>query len=645
MAPSKDLKSPTKNGNTVKTRIAEFNFSHINSANSETNKRPRTRSMVSLNDSTNDDPSPDPQNCDTIMQFLTNHELRISSKIDTLTENLKCSVSDIKVCLLAHQTELNTLKNDVAKLTKGNIGLSTRMDYLECHNKQIERDVKRINLIISGLSDPLNESLEELRIIVNKLLSNIVKQEINVDSVLRLGSHKAQGCRRVIVRFSCLSDRESVWNSRKETKPPIFINEDLPYTLRRDFAILRKKAKEFKDNNENCTINWKNKSITSDRESHQVCNGRLVANKRTESEECIISTKKPVPIKKQKHIRNYSNINLTDLATYINNIEASQGDVETVTHGVINDILAIYDILAPIRTVTYYVHQHKKFVSCKTRQIIKQRDKAYKACRRDPSPANIQSFKNYKSLVKRNILEDTKHEFNKKVEKLHFWGALEKIYPLLSPAAEINLEPDTVNSFFVNISTRDHAQTLPPLPTKPALLWDDLDLSFKFWELSTQDILKAWKGTKNKGSTSLETTGLCNKMMNMCMTSPKFRIIIMNLFNMYINEESVPNMLKLAKVIPIPKVKNPVSPNELRPIAIQPVLTKLFEFQFGFRKFHSTTHALIAVTDFVYKAWENDQVCIMVALDVAKAYDKACKEVLLHKLKWYGVDSKLQASY
>lgn len=67
--------------------------------------------------------------------------------------------------------------------------------------------------------------------------------------------------------------------------------------------------------------------------------------------ECIISTKKPVPIKKQKH-RNYNNINHTDLATYINNIEASQGDVETVTHGVINDILAIYDILAPIRTVT-----------------------------------------------------------------------------------------------------------------------------------------------------------------------------------------------------------------------------------------------------------------------------------------------------
>ncbi|OXA63097.1 hypothetical protein Fcan01_00731 [Folsomia candida] len=441
MAPSKDLKSPIKNGNTVKTRIAEFNFSHINSANNETNKRPRTRSMVSLNDSTNDDPSPDPQNCDTIMQFLTNHELRISSKIDTLTENLKCSVSDIKDCLLAHQTELNTLKNDVAKLTKGNIGLSTRMDYLECHNEQIERDVKQINLIISGLTDPLNESLEELRIIVNKLLSNIVKQEIKVDSVLRLGSHKAQGCRQVIVRFSCLSDRESVWNSRKETKPPIFINEDLPYTLRRDFAILGKKAKEFKDNNENCTINWKNKSITSDRESHQ----------------------------------------------------------------------------------------------------------------------------NYKSLVKRNILEDTKHEFNKKVENLHFWGALEKIYPLLSPAAEINLEPDTVNSFFVDISTRDHSQTLPPLPAKPALLWDDLDLSFKFWELSTQDILKAWKGTKNKGSTSLDTTGLCNKMMNMCMTSPKFRIIIMNLFNMYINEESVPNMLKLAKVIPIPKNSSSASASFIPP--------------------------------------------------------------------------------
>lgn len=53
--------------------------------------------------------------------------------------------------------------------------------------------------------------------------------------------------RQVVVRFFNMSDRELVWESQKNTVPPVFINEDLPATLKRDFGILRRRAKALKN--------------------------------------------------------------------------------------------------------------------------------------------------------------------------------------------------------------------------------------------------------------------------------------------------------------------------------------------------------------------------------------------------------------
>ncbi|OXA46619.1 hypothetical protein Fcan01_18790 [Folsomia candida] len=63
-----------------------------------------------------------------------------------------------------------------------------------------------------------------------------------------------------------MSERDLVWANRKATVPPIFINEDLPFTLRRDFAILRKKAKEIRRENGNAEITWRTKTITTESE-------------------------------------------------------------------------------------------------------------------------------------------------------------------------------------------------------------------------------------------------------------------------------------------------------------------------------------------------------------------------------------------
>jgi hypothetical protein len=67
--------------------------------------------------------------------------------------------------------------------------------------------------------------------------------------------------------------------------------------------------------------------------------------------------------------------------------------------------------------------------------------------------------------------------------------------------------------------------------------------------------------------------------------------------------------------------------------------------QFGFRPNHSTSHALLALTDYFYESIHNGHVCIVVSLDIKKCFDSIVRYILIEKLKWYNVNSGLLKSY
>ena len=115
-------------------------------------------------------------------------------------------------------------------------------------------------------------------------------------------------------------------------------------------------------------------------------------------------------------------------------------------------------------------------------------------------------------------------------------------------------------------------------------------------------------------------------------------------------------MLKVSKVILLAITAVPTDPSHLRPISIQPLLGKLIEKtvyaqvmsfinrnnifspnQFGFRAKHSTVHAQLALTDFMYTELDKGNICILLSLDFRKAFDKVNRELILHKLDWYNI--------
>ena len=63
----------------------------------------------------------------------------------------------------------------------------------------------------------------------------------------------------------------------------------------------------------------------------------------------------------------------------------------------------------------------------------------------------------------------------------------------------------------------------------------------------------------------------------------------------------------------------------------------LYSLQFGFRKKHSTNHALVEITENIRKALDENKFACGVFVDFQKAFDTVNHDILINKLDHYGV--------
>ena len=128
------------------------------------------------------------------------------------------------------------------------------------------------------------------------------------------------------------------------------------------------------------------------------------------------------------------------------------------------------------------------------------------------------------------------------------------------------------------------------------------------------------------------------------------------LINLCFNQGKFPNNLKLAKVLPLFKKGDTSICSNYRPISLLSIFSKIFEKciykriydflekhqliykrQFGFRAKHSTNHALISMIELIKSELDNGRIACGVFLDLQKAFDTVNHEILLSKLKFYGI--------
>ena len=175
-------------------------------------------------------------------------------------------------------------------------------------------------------------------------------------------------------------------------------------------------------------------------------------------------------------------------------------------------------------------------------------------------------------------------------------------------------------------------------------------------ELTDEEFQNAFFSLKINKSTGYDD-------INYNAVKPIFEYILKPLkyiFNLSISTGIFPDGLKIARITPIYKSEDATNMSNYRPISVLPCFSKILEKimynrlynhlyennilynkQFGFQKRTSTDHAILELVDELRQSFNENKFTVGVFIDLSKAFDTIDHEILINKLKHYGVNGNM----
>lgn len=317
-----------------------------------------------------------------------------------------------------------------------------------------------------------------------------------------------------------------------------------------------------------------------------------------------------------------------------------------------NNIVYLFDKHAPFKTVKI-TKKPAPWLTDTIKLMMKLRDKAKFKFKMSRSVAHWDYYKTLRNLTTASIKREKKAYFTYKLKQCNtkdFWRELSYLNIQKCRDRQIpeNLcNPNEINNYFV-----DSIPTL--LADKETenfyLNSSTQNVKFEFSTVTEHEVLSLVNGVK---SNAVGSDGINIKMLKLCC--PVIIKYITHIINSCITKHVFPDSWKAAIVIPLPKVNEPKTYSDLRPISILPTLSKILEklmnkqityylnsrnllpeTQSGFRQFHSCTTALINITDDILQAYDDGKITVLVLLDYSKAFDTIDRDLLFSILQYIG---------
>ena len=171
-------------------------------------------------------------------------------------------------------------------------------------------------------------------------------------------------------------------------------------------------------------------------------------------------------------------------------------------------------------------------------------------------------------------------------------------------------------------------------------------------ETSSDEIKKIVNAFSNKSSCDVND-------ISMSLVKRVFESLVepfVHICNLSFNTGTLPDNMKIAKVVPLYKSGSKNVFNNYRPVSLLPQFSKILEklfnnrldsfitkydilskSQYGFRSNRSTSMALVELLEKITNSIDDKKITVGVFIDLKKAFDTIDHKLLLKKMEFYGI--------
>ena len=391
----------------------------------------------------------------------------------------------------------------------------------------------------------------------------------------------------------------------------------------------------------------------------------------------ILITRKKTKFPKKKCTftgRSYRKYNKNEFQNDIINADWTEYNNESTVEGKWNQFIQIIrnkiDSTCPVKE--FKIKQQKEpWITGPLIELIKDKDYALKMAKKHNDPQLWIKAKRLRNSCT-NRLRKARADFikenleNNVGNSKKFWKNIQDVLPSKKGKSPGNFDlfdsndkRDIPNEETANYINDYFVQIGPKLAQQYDLEWnfngERADIVLDDIETNLEEIIKLCREININKSSCIEH--LCSEILrDAFLAVPE---ILMEIFNLSFELSDIPNAWKIAKVTPLQKSGGSKEVSNLRPISLLPLPSKLIEKivhnriythcnnynlldpkQGGFRPGHSTISTTAFYINDIYEAMNNNETTISIYIDAMKAFDTVNHEILLKKIKYFGITGK-----
>jgi len=352
----------------------------------------------------------------------------------------------------------------------------------------------------------------------------------------------------------------------------------------------------------------------------------------------------------------------------------SKNNVNECYDKFISVVLNHYENCFPLTRQSRRSFINKKWITKGLRISSRKKERLYKiwiVSKKDSDKINYDVYKKIYTKILRQakiIYYDT--QFNNKTNSIkQLWNNLNRVCSASNKKKEctsiqkllLSTDVETIEPKLISNTLNDYFCSVGPnlvknLPTITSLCTESMTTQVSdsifvkpITSVELCEIIRSLNIKKSCGEDGFRPQLVKENMSLLCEP-------LLYMFNLSLVSGVVPNKLKIAKIIPIFKKGDERLPCNYRPISLLSIFEKILEIlvhrrlssfflkhnilykhQFGFRKNHSSSLALLEIIDTCYQNLDQSKKMLGIYFDLQKAFDTVDHSILLHKLYNYGV--------